>query len=70
MSQDRVQELEIKYMQLKDKVKKMLSAQKEFYKSKGDKQKLIIAKRIEKEVTELIDPEIKPQQSLFDWLAQ
>lgn len=65
------QEIELSYMKLKDKVKKMLAAQKEYFRSKGDKQKLIIAKNLEKEVSEMVDPQPKAQQSLFnDWLGQ
>lgn len=63
-------EKELELMKLKDKVRKLLSAQKEYYRTK-DKQKLMIAKSYEKEVAEIIDPPVKAQQSLFnDWLAQ
>jgi len=64
------QEIELSYLHLKDKVRKMLAAQKEYFRSKGDKQKLMIAKSLEKEVTEMIDPKQKAQQSLFEWLGQ
>lgn len=64
------QEIELSYMHLKDKVKKLLAAQQEYFKSKGDKQKLMIAKNLEKEVSEMVDPKPKAQQSLFEWLGQ
>lgn len=61
---------EIEYLKFKDKVRKMLAAQKDYFRTK-DKQKLMIAKNYEKEVAEWIDPPQKAQQSLFqDWLGQ
>ena len=63
-------EIEISYMKLKDKVRKMLEAQAAYFRSAKDKQKLMIAKNLEKEVKEMIDPPQKQQQELFNWLGQ
>ena len=62
-------EIELRYMKLKDKVRKMLEAQKAYFRSNHDKQKLMIAKSLEKEVTELVDPKPKAQAEI-DWLGQ
>lgn len=62
-------ELELKYLKLKDKVRKMIAAQKDYFRSNHDKQKLMIAKNLEKEVIEMVDPKPKAQKELFD-LAQ
>ena len=70
MTPDHIQELEIKFLQLKDKTKKYFLAKDEYFKSGKDQRKLIILKSIEKEIRELINPKEKQQKSLFDWLAQ
>lgn len=68
-----MENLEILHMKFKDKVKKMLDAQQAYFKSNHDKQKLMIAKSLEKQVRDFIDPpppKVEAQQSLFDWLGQ
>ena len=66
-------EIELSYMRFKDKVRKMLEAQATYFRSGKDKQKLMIAKTLEKQVKEMLDPpepKKEQQQSLFDWLAK
>lgn len=58
-----MEEYQLRYLKLKDTVKKMLDAQKEYFRTK-DKQKLIIAKGWEKKVTEMINPPV--EKTLFD----
>lgn len=65
-------EIELSFMQFKDKVRKMMEAQSAYFRSK-DKQKLFIAKNYEKQVKEMLDPsepKKNQQQNLFDWLSQ
>ena len=59
-------QIEIAYMKLKDEVRKMLAAQKEYFRSGKDKQKLMIAKSHEKKVSEMIDPPAPKGKTLFD----
>lgn len=58
-------------IKLKDRVRKLLAAQKDYFRTK-DKQKLIIAKNYEKEVAAIIDPPVKTQQEINfqNWLAK
>ena len=67
-------EIELSFMKFKDKVRKMMEAQAVYFRSNHDKQKLMIAKGLEKQVKDILDPP-KPkkeqQQNLFnDWLGQ
>jgi len=62
------EEIELRYIKLKDKVKKLLDAQKEYFRTR-DGQKLIIAKSLEKEVSEMVNPKPKSQAEI-DWLGQ
>lgn len=64
------EELQLKYNHLSDKVRKMLAAQKAYFKSNKDIQLLKIAKALEAEVNDIINPQQKQQQNLFDYLAQ
>jgi hypothetical protein len=67
-------EIELSYMHFKDKVRKMMEAQAAYFRSNHDKQKLVIAKSLEKQVKDMLDPpepKKQPQQDLFnDWLGQ
>lgn len=59
-----------RYEFLANKVRKLLEAQKMYYKSKKDIQLLKISKALEKEVTDIINPEQKQQQAYLDFLAR
>ena len=66
-------ELEIKYEQLKDAVRKMMAAQQDARKNKTVQQKWAIANKYEADVKALIDPKPTKQtvsQATIDWLAQ
>lgn len=69
MSPDQINELEIKYLHLKDKIEKYFTAKSEYFKNK-DPKKLIILKNYEKEIREFINPKRESQQKLFNWLGQ
>jgi hypothetical protein len=58
-----------KYTILLDVVKKVRAAQKDYYASGRDKQKLFIAKNYEKKLDEILNP-TAPSQATIDWLAQ
>jgi hypothetical protein len=64
------QELQLRYDHLSDKVRKMLAAQKAYFKSNKDIQLLKVSKALESEVNEIVNPKEKQQQSLFEYLAQ
>ena len=59
-----------RYEYLANKVRRMLEVQKMYYKSKKDIQLLKLAKALEKEITEIINPEQKQQQAYLDFLAR
>ncbi|MCZ2397100.1 MAG: hypothetical protein LC100_11225 [Chitinophagales bacterium] len=59
-----------KYDKLKAAVQKMMAAQKDYFRSNRDKQKLIIAKNLEREVESLVSDRPEQQPELFDWLAR
>lgn len=63
-------EIEYKYTKLRDTVRKMMAAKNDYFRSNRDKQKLMIAKRLEKEVEELVSDRPAQQQGLFEWLAR
>ena len=64
------QELQIKHDNLVDKVKKMLAAQRAYFKSNKDIQLLKVSKALEREVDDIVNPKQKEQQSLFEYLAK
>lgn len=64
------EEIQARYNHLADKARKMLTAQRAYFKSNKDFQLLKIAKSLEKEVDELINPTQKQQQDLFEFLAK
>lgn len=62
-------EIELSFMKFKDKVRKMMEAQASYFRSNHDKQKLMIAKSLEKQVKDMLDPpppKQQPQQNLFN----
>ena len=60
---------EVKYNRLANNVRRMLAAQKAYFKSNKDIRLLKISKAIESEVDEIVNP--KPvSQSTIDWLGQ
>lgn len=65
-----LQDAELKYNKLADKVRKMLQAQKDYFSSgrsgQRDTRKLMISKSLEKEVDEMVNPKPRPQAGLFD----
>lgn len=60
------EELQLKYNKLVDKVKKMMAAQKAYFKSNKDFQLLRISKALEKEVEDMVNPKPQTQQNLFN----
>ena len=59
----------LRYMQLAEKVRKMLEAQKAYFRSGKDIRLLKISKALEAEVDGLVNP--KPtSQAQIDWLGQ
>lgn len=60
---------QLKYMHLCDKVRKMLAAQKAYFRSNKDVQLLKVSKALESEVDAIVNP--KPQtQAEFEFLAR
>ncbi len=56
---------ELKYNKLAEKVRTMLAAQKAYFRSNKDFQLLKVSKEIEKEVDEMVNPKPQTQQSFF-----
>jgi hypothetical protein len=63
------EELKLKYNNLADKVRKMLAAQKAYFKSNKDFQLLKVSKSLEAEVNDIVNPKPTTQGTL-DWLGQ
>lgn len=62
---------EIKYNKLADKVRAMLAAQKAYFKSGKDFQKLRVSKAIEAEVDAMVNPKTPPvSQGTLEWLGR
>lgn len=66
-----MEDAEIKYHKLAEKVRAMLAAQKAYFRSRKDFQLLKVSKAIESEVDEMVNPK-KPEvsQSTMNWLGQ
>jgi len=60
---------QLQYMHLVDKVRKMMAAQKAYFKSNKDIQLLKVSKQLEKEVDDIINPKSTAQSS-FEFLAR
>lgn len=66
-----MEDFQKKYDHLADKVRRMMSAQKAYFKSDKDIQLLKLAKQLEKEIDEIVNPKPQQQGSLpFEFLAQ
>lgn len=66
-----MEDFKLKYEHLADKVRKMLAAQKAYFKSGKDVQLLKVAKQLEKEINEIVNPKPQQQGSLpFEYLAR
>lgn len=65
----------IPYDQFKEIVSKMLAAEDEYFNSskipdRRNKQKLAIWQAYKKKVKEIINPQVKTQQAMLDWLGK
>lgn len=63
------QEAQLKYLQLADKVRKMLAAQKAYFRSNKDFQLLKVSKALETEVNDIVNPKPSSQASI-EWLGR
>lgn len=62
-------EHEIDPLKFMKKVEEMRKAQRAYFQTRS-KQQLIISKRLEKEVDDMINPQGPQQRALFEWLAR